>query len=265
MESAGSCFHPPMPFQTYLAEAGITAADTARYISVQSLSDLNPDLRAAGIMVFRLGILPSTRHTQFALAKALSGWSDYFFQDQDLFAHVAPKQFCSLSDSETLRAFSLLPKFTETSFVNLALGSGLLGHALSLDSASLPSVPATGQGTYSFNFTPHAKIPSGEWHHSAGQVEIDAVFLGTRSGQQSVFVIEAKAGPASSLAKHKLAYPVWALRTTLPASIPVIGVYLRCYRAEDEFHFLVAECEITHGAPLSLLSARPLGHYVIEQ
>lgn len=265
MESTGSSFHPPMPFQKYLAEAGITAKDTARHISVQSLADLNPDLRAAGIMVFRLGISPNTQYTKFALARALTGWSDYFFLDQDIFAQVSSKRFCSLSDFGALRAFSLLPKFTETSFVNLALASGLLGQALSLDSASLPSAPATGQGTYSFGFSPHAQISSGEWQHSAGQVEIDAVFLGTRSGQQLVFVVEAKSGQASSLAKHKLAYPIWALRTTLPTSIPVIGVYLRCYRTENEFHFLVAECDIPHGAPLSLTSARPLGHYVIEQ
>lgn len=264
MATTGSAFHAPMSFQAYLTEAGLRAADTARHISVQSLADLNPELREAGIMVFRLGVPPGGKHTHFALARALSGWGDYFVLDHDVFAQMSPTLHCSLTDSAPLQAFSLLPKFTETSLVNLAVASGLLAKALSLDSNSLPSVPATGQGTYSFPFTPHSEIPTGEWQHIAGQVEIDAVFVGSRAGQKTVFVVEAKAGPPASLAKHKLAYPIWALHAALPASVSVVGVYLRSYQIETALHFLVAECQATLGLPLSSITTRGLGHYVIE-
>src|SRR4051812_47743749 len=92
-----------------------------------------------------------------------------------------------------LFAFTLLPKFTETPLVNLAIASGLLSHALGLDDATLPSAPATGQGTYSVAFSPRAGMGL-TWSHSKGQVDLDAEIIVKRRGEETLFVVEAKAG-----------------------------------------------------------------------
>lgn len=57
--------------------------------------------------------------------------------------------------------------------------------------------------------------PEGGQHYK-GQVEIDALFVGRRNRQETLFVIEAKtSNNFQSLAKHKLVYPVLALSSNV--------------------------------------------------
>lgn len=135
-----------------------------------------------------------------------------------------------------------MPALTETSYVNLALASGLLAHALRLDDAHKPIVPATCQSTFTFNVRPHP-CTAASWTHRRGQVEVDALFVAKRGGKQHLFVVEAKVSPGlRSLAKHKLVYPILALQTSVPKYLPIVPVYLRIVPASDGIHFFVCEC-----------------------
>jgi hypothetical protein len=91
----------------------------------------------------------------------------------------------------TLYTFMLLPGFTETSVVNLALASGLLPYALDVDATYTPSVPATGQSVFSFPVKPNSKLGA-EWFHQRGQVEIDALFVARRRSKETLFLVEVK-------------------------------------------------------------------------
>ncbi len=260
MEAGGLAMFGPCSFQGYLAENGLSAQNTWQHISVDNLRRLAPDLREANTMVFRLGSPEGEKHTHFGLARCVSGWSDYFLLDQELFADAKPELFISPVSMRQLFAFTLLPKFTETSLVNLAIASNLLSNALGLDDATLPSAPATGQGTYSFPFSPHAELGV-TWSHSKGQVEIDAAIIAKRRGEEKLFVIEAKAGDDfDSLAKHKLLYPVLALRGGVPEYMPLVPVYIRVLRRQDGLHFYLAECElpVPAGGVASLSALRPI-------
>ena len=78
-----------------------------------------------------------------------------------------------------------------------------------------------------------------------GQVEIDALFFAPRNGKECLFLVEAKTGNGRrSLAKHKLVYPVLALRREIPRAIPIVPVYLHVERSDSEYRFHVAECEL---------------------
>ena len=59
-----------------------------------------------------------------------------------------------------LYAFSLIPRFTETTMVNFGLASGLLREALSLDET--PSIPVTGRYYYRISecSTPSSSAPT---------------------------------------------------------------------------------------------------------
>ncbi|MBK1631761.1 hypothetical protein CKO31_13645 [Thiohalocapsa halophila] len=142
--------------------------------------------------------------------------------------------------------FGLLPKLSETSLLTLAHASGLMAEALGCDDSSIHMIPATGQGTYSFAFTvgqasPHAL------EHRDGQVEIDSVCIGIRDGRNHVIVTEAKRGPFDSIARHKLAYAVWAVRSNIPDDLPIIAVYMRVTETPHGLEFNVAECAIDDG------------------
>ena len=163
-----------------------------------------------------------------------------------MFADARPELFIPPVSMRQLFAFTLLPKFTETSLVNLAIASGLLSHALGLDDATLPSAPATGQGTYSFTFSPHAELGV-TWLHSKGQVEIDAAIIAKRRGEETLFVVEAKVGDDfDSLAKHKLLYPALALRGGVPEYMPLVPVYIRVLRTDGRAPFLPRRMSAAH-------------------
>lgn len=239
----GARFSQPESFQGYCERNQISAQRTAQMISVDSLSRLSPELKAAGMMVFRLGKDRSEGTTRFGLASNVGGWKDYFIDDRDVFdpSRCPITPFVPEVSNRTLFSFRLLPEFTETSFVNLAIASGALSFALGLESKGENSVPATGQSVFTFKFRPHRQLDT-VWDHIQGQVEIDAVFVAHRGGTPIVIVLEAKSGGLDTLAKHKLAYPVLAVRPNVPSYMDIVPVYLRAYRHGNECHFLVAEC-----------------------
>jgi len=267
-ENGASCWGPKS-FQRYCQETGVTAANTAQHISIDSLGRLHPSLREQNCMVFRLGSPEGERNTHFGLSKCVTGWDDYFLLDVPLFGEVPPEMFIPTVSFRQLFPFYLLPSFTETSLVNLALASGLMAHALGLDEQTLPLASATGQSTFTFKFKPR---PGEEapWEHSRGQVEIDSLFTAKRAGKETVFVVESKAGDElDSLAKHKLLYPLLAIRGQVPVYMPVVPVYLRVVRRADGYHFFFAECEMPQmkadaSEVLSELRAVSRKHFVIR-
>lgn len=252
LESSGQGFSAPNGFQEYAVRAGFDRERTAAKISVDSLDSLAPELKEANTMVFRLGSPPGSKTTRFALAKHLSGWTDYFLFDERIFSSLSIESFIPTVPVSALYAFDLLPSFTESSVVNLALASGLLGHALRLDHGFLPSAPATGQTTYSFPVRPHTGLAV-EWAHERGQVEIDALFVARRAGRDTVFLVEAKTSPKfSTLAKHKLVYPLRALNAEVPHYVDICPVYLRVLKSDRALHFYVAVCSFPRTADSAL-------------
>lgn len=256
----------PVPFQRYIDENGISKARTWQYVSVDSVDRLSQDLRDARVMVFRLGKRPGVSGTHFGLARCAGGWDDYFLDDRQLISQTAPQAFLPSTSARRLFAFQLLPKLTETSLVNLAVGSGLLQHALGLSDSHEPVVPATGQSTFTFNIAPRPGL-SKPWEHVNGQVEVDALFVGRRHGRECLFLVEAKVGPPTgTLAKHKLCYPLAALRTEVPAYIDIVPVYLKTWSERDGQHFLVTECAYEPCDPIviSAFDVRAVHHMVLR-
>ena len=225
LKISGSSVSTPESFTEYCKRtAQSVPRNVPARISAQTLSSLDRELREAKVMVFRLGSPPGAKTTQFGLARTAHDWSDYFLIDSDVFANVQTQAFIPTSSYRDLYAFSLIPRFTETTMVNFALASGLLREALSLDET--PSIPVTGRSTYTFNFCPRLAEES-VWTHHSGQVEIDGAFTARRNGRDCLFIVEAKHGNPDSLAKTKLLYPYLALRPQVPEAMPIILVYLR--------------------------------------
>ncbi len=216
-------------------------AKAPSYISIQSKKNLSPELRDNNFMVFRLG-----KHhgngTSFALVQHINGWDDYFIQDNNTFKKDDALNNLDWSQDD-LFSFTVLKNFTETSYVNLALSSGILQRALDVDTEI--SIPATGMGTYSFTVRPHEQLDI-SWEHNNGQVEIDAMFLGERKGKKTLFVIEAKSGKKTddSLSKYKLVYPVLSIVGQVDKDIEIVPVYMRTFSTGDHFHFHIAECSM---------------------
>ncbi len=244
----GSAKHSePRQFQEYLRSNNLPKVDTATHISVQTLRGLSEDLRSAGVMVFRLGSPHGKKGTQFALVRFVGGWDDYFIVDEALFA--AARELPDIELGSQLRVFEVMGDTTETSLVNMAVASNALSVALDLDVESTQIIHTTAQGTYDFAVCPHQLIAAA-WQHVAGQVEIDAAFVSKRAGVETLFVVEAKVSEKfESLAKPKIAYPIYAVRQQLAksnTSIPVVGVYLRAIRtAERGYDMYIAECHFT--------------------
>ena len=235
----------PISFQKYIEDHKLPRnTPTARNISIDNIARLDRSLRMNNMMVFRLGSPEGERYTHFALVKSISNLeSDYFVVDQDVFNQNEAELFIPTATYRQLFPFTLLPRFTETSVVNLCIASGLLSYALNLDKSELPSVPATGQGTYSFKVKPHFGIDV-LWKRTKGQVEIDAIITATRASRPMLFLIESKSSTKlDSLAKHKLMYPLLALLKTVPPYIKIIPVYIRAIMGNEETHVYIAECE----------------------
>jgi hypothetical protein len=62
---------------------------------------------------------------------------------------------------------------------------------------------------------------------------------------QLLWVLEAKSGEFGSIAKHKLFYPMEALREKIPTFMPIIGIYLRVQKREQDLYFNLAICRST--------------------
>lgn len=244
MEQAERPLYGPESFRDYVARHDVDAgSSTPRYISVDSISDLAPELRANDVMVLRLGAAPEGTGTAFLLVDAPGGVEEFFLRDEELFADHAAERFESPIDRTHLLGFELLPSLSETSLVNLGLASGVLAETLDLDTAGALAPPATGVSTFTFSVEPHSDLAETVVHRN-GQVEIDTLFAERRDGELVLCVIEAKTGPRASLAKHKLVYPVLALGDAVPPDIEILPVYLRCRRTGETITFDVAECTI---------------------
>jgi hypothetical protein len=176
------------------------------------------------------------------LARIKENWDEYFLVDEQIFGHLTPEIFVPKVPYAALYSLALVPTLTETSLVNLAVASGLIAEVLIIDPQSIPSIPATGQSTYTFRFKPNSAY-NPIWDHRNGQVEIDGVFVCSISGKATVVVLEAKSGNFGSLSKHKLFYPMEAIRTKIPEFMPMVGVYLRVRKREQDLEFNVAVCD----------------------
>ena len=261
MIEANSETFGPISFHAYLEANGIPAANPAPNISIDSLNKLKPELREAGVMVFRLGNHSGAQGTHFGLAKLENDWSDYFLMDDQLLDQSTPEIYLPNVTARHIFPFQLLPRLTETSLVNLAVGSGILHHALGLGNDDGRAVPATGQSTFTFNFFPRSGVEM-PWEHINGQVEIDALIVGRRNEKETLFLIEAKTGrPNGSLAKHKLCYPLAALRDSVPSYLEIVPIYLKTWQEGSGRHFLVTECNSDLGAPSTITELNPAKVY----
>ncbi len=244
----------PQSFRDYCTQHNLVGR-TQPIISVQTLSGLDQDLLAAKSMVFRLGGPGSTR---FGLVRAETDVArEFFFDDSECFAASEPDVYLPDVSTRMLFPYQLLGSIEESGAVNLAVASGLLGHALGLDAPWPRIAPARGQSSYTFQFRPHASYDL-EWDHNCGQVEIDTVILAQRNGRWKLFVVEAKHGQLGpGLAKHKLAYPVYAIASKpLPAGIEIVPVYLRSWTTNQYIYYGVAECEFAPEGHRSVSSLR---------
>lgn len=231
----------PESFQGYASRVGIEAKSTARHISIQSINELAPELRDKSTMVFRLGSPSGSRHTTFALAKAVSGWDDYFLFDKELFEAVDEEKVSVNWKENDLIPFTVISKLTETSHVNLALVSGVFENALGLTLSGV-SIPATGRSTHTFEVCPNNQLAV-SWTHESGQVEIDSIFVAKRNNKKVLCVVESKSGGfPGSLAKHKLVYPILTIAPYLSKEIEIAPIYLRVQEQSGSLTYYVTEC-----------------------
>ena len=257
MNAEGKDFFGPISFQSYLEEHQIPPQGTAEKISVDSLDRIAPELRDHKVMVFRLGRDVGGTTSRFALARCRRTFDDFLIDDKHLRVSENPESFVPLCSFRDLFAFKLMPVLTESSLVNLALASGLLGSAISLDAPAQAIIPATGQSTFSFEVKP-IRNSQVSWKHERGQVEIDAMFIARRGGRDVLFVVEAKVSDKlKSLAKHKLVYPILAIRPHVPASLPIVPIYLRIVKNAGLLNFYVTECRL--GDDQSIEGFSPVG------
>ena len=267
MVASGMEFYGPTSFKKYLDEHGFEQAGAWQYVSVDSLDRLSEDLRDAGVMVFRLGSRPGVVGTHFGLAKYSRGWGDYFLIDKDLLSIATQEFFVPCIPIRQRLAFQLLPKLTETSLVNFAVGTGLLSRVLRIEDGCDLIIPATGHSSFTFTISPRPAMRQ-LWDHLKGQVEIDALFAGKRDGKDCLFLVEAKRGrPSGTLAKHKLCYPLAALLNEVPESMQVIPVYLKTWSERDGQHFLISECAYKNVNPviISELEVLSVYHVVLDE
>lgn len=245
MQRDGQRTYGPTSFRDYIDEQGLASTGrTPRYISVNSVAQLDEELRVAETMVLRMGSAPEGTGTQFLLVRAELTIGEFFLLDRDAFGDAEPEPFVPTVDQEATIAFQLLPQLSETSLVNLGLASGVLSEALDLDRDGAQMPPATGRSTFTFEVQPHSSI-SETFQHRQGQVEIDTLFAERRNGQRVLFVIEAKTGTStSSLAKHKLVYPVLAIADEVPDEFDIVPVYIRASQEGEQMTYRIAECEM---------------------
>lgn len=234
----------PTSFRDYVSGHDLEATPrTPRYISVDSLADLSPELREAGTMVLRMGSAPDGTGTAFALVESPGGVEEYFLHDEAIFADRPVERVRSAVERDRLVSFHLLPSLSETSLVNLGLASGVLAEALDLDTSGALAPPATGRSTFTFDVRPRGDLAETITHRH-GQVEIDTLFAERRDGELALFVLEAKTGPRATLAKHKLVYPLLAVANGVSPEIDLVPVYLRCRQSGETITFEVAECHL---------------------
>ncbi len=253
MNRDGLDYTIPRAFQGYCDEIGLVrkrdSTRTAPCISIDFQENLKAELREKNVMVFRLGIPYKQKNTFFGLARVKYSWSDYFIFDESDSTTI--EFHLNARKRDRLTAFRVLPRITEKSIVNFIIASGVLQETLSLDDVEENLVPANCQSTFSFNFKPHSEIKV-SWEHSRGQVEIDSLFFAKQAGTKRLFLIESKHNTTyRTLAKHKLVYPVLALRDQLKkVGIPITPIYLKTATYQNDLIVNLTICDFTssHGA-----------------
>lgn len=244
----------PQSFREYLRANEFDPRDfrTAAEISIDTQSDLADPLRATDTMVLRLGSAPDGTGTQFALCQ-IDGQLQQFFIDETDFDSSEPHELdlrpegedihqFDQQTQEMLSAYQLLPRFSESSLVNLALSTGVVSRALGLDVERIGTAPVTVNSTFEFEFRPHPAIGT-SLHHNNGQVEVDSCFVTRRKGKRVAVVLEAKTGAARSLAKHKLLYPSLGIRSEAEGIVEeIIPVYCRAQRDRKRVEYSIYEC-----------------------
>ncbi|NLO98096.1 MAG: hypothetical protein GX091_08520 [Peptococcaceae bacterium] len=240
--SSDLCIFGPTSFQDYVREQGLQNQNTAAQISIDSFERLPLTLKLNDTMVLRLGSSSKGIGTQFLLVKVKGRLRDFFLFDSEVFSKDKGSIFEPV-DPEQLKGFCILPELSETSLINLALSSGLIGKALGLDNNVIPTAPATGRSNFTFLIKPHSAF-SKTFEHRQGQVEIDALFVEKRDGKDTLFIIEAKSSDTHrSLSKHKLVYPLLAVAQNVPQSIQIVPVYMKVLKKSNSYHFHIVECE----------------------
>lgn len=269
MDAKGARVFGPTSFRGYLKRHGFEGARrTPKYISIDFVDSLASELRNACTMVFRLGRASDGPGTQFALVRAESELAEFFLVDSECFDAGHVERFESEANDERMLGFRALPNLSETSLVNLGLASGVMSEALEIDDRVALLPPATGRSTFTFSFRPHSSVDE-KLTHDSGQVEVDTLFAERRDDQRVLFVIEAKTGSKrSSLAKHKLAYPVYAIADRVPGEVDIVPVYLRIVRRSDAIHYHIVECSFpdprTQDPAVDELRARRYREYVLQ-
>lgn len=173
---------------------------------------------------------------QFALRKSES-LEDYFLIDEEVFTDLGGQEI--ITEESKLLPFRVLKYLTETSYVNLAISSGLITLALGVQEIS---PPATSQSTFTFRVKLHSQDDE-IYIHNNGQVEIDSLFLANDNGIQKLYIVEAKSDDIhKSLSKHKLVYPVLSVANNVPQEIDIVPVYIKVNRSKDFIHFNILEC-----------------------
>jgi len=200
----------------------------------QNYVNTHSELHANRMYLFRLG------KGCFSLVESDDILKQYFVDD-----NMFPKngdRYVSSASQQDLFPFSIMPKLTENTLLSLGLATGIIQEGLGMDSQDPIPSPSEANGTYKFKINnPHN---SEDFIHD-GQVEIDTVVFGKVNGEYTLFVIEGKEGkPNTTLAKHKLAYPVMALASegNIPEYINVVPAYVRAWQDEknNSIHYCVA-------------------------
>ncbi|MFD1643821.1 DUF6997 domain-containing protein [Halohasta litorea] len=267
-----SGIYGPQSFRDYITDIGQDPRDyrTAAEISIDKRRDLASELEQNDMMVLRLGRAPDGTGTQFALVEAEGGLDDFFideatfdsdqYTELDLRPESQDAQNFAQQTQDRLRAYQLLPQFSESSLVNLALTSGLVSRTLGLDVETVGAAPATVASTFEFEFQPHPATPV-TLRHNNGQVEVDACFVSRRNGKRVLIVLEAKTGTKRSLAKHKLFYPLMSLQSEASnEDFEIIPVYLRAQEIKGGIDYHIYECTPFDGEKPVLSSVRVDSH-----
>jgi len=249
-----SGIYGPESFRDYIADIGLDPRNyrTPAEISIDSKRKLAGELEENDTMVLRLGKAPDGTGTQFALVRVEGGLDDFFINETevqtdqvvefDLRPDSQDTQIFNQQTQDMLLAYQLLPHFSESSLVNLALSTGLLSHALDLDVEAVGTAPVTVSSTFNFSFQPHS-TSAATLRHNNGQVEVDTCFVSRRNGKRVLVVVEAKKGRKRSIAKHKLFYPLMGLRSEVSDSVfEVIPVYLRGKQTDNGIDYSIYEC-----------------------
>jgi len=254
LEDTSNGIYGPESFISYLKNNGQNPNQyrTAAELSIDTHQQLSNQLDEQETMVLRLGRAQDAPGTQFALVNIPGGLDDFFIDESEFDQNdrqvidysSGGEEVRSLRQStqDMLEVYRSLPTFSETSFVNFALSTGVLSQALDLDTKQIGTAPTTVASTFDFEFEPHPDL-STVVHHNNGQVEIDALIVSRRDGERILLVIEAKRGKHRELAKHKLGYPALAAEKSLSIDVDhIVPVYLRAQSGENAIQYSLYEC-----------------------